>query len=330
MWLAFERGGADRLAARSHPAPSDVASDSNDTGLARSAPPYRVVFERKPLPQRGSCGQNGVAKFTQSVCSKHCTGSLSVISIRDRLSRAVGRLTRSAVDVLFPPRCVRCTVDLAASFPILLCTDCAERLTASGEASCRRCGAWRAASRGDAASCGECQSARLEFDAVMPLGPYRGALREAILTMKRPRGEPLSAAVAGLMAARRGEQIRAFEPDGVVPVPMFWRRRMWRGTNSAELLATEIGRILDVPVVPGLVARTRNTFPQKDLSSRQRFQNVRGAFRVGKGYGLRDARIVVVDDVLTTGATCNEVAKTLKKAGAASVAVVVAGRAGQG
>ena len=104
---------------------------------------------------------------------------------------------------------------------------------------------------------------------------------------------------------------------------------MWRGTNSAELLATEIGRILNIPVVPGLVVRTRNTIPQKDLSSRQRFQNVRGAFRIGKGYGLGEARIVVVDDVLTTGATCGEVAKTLKKAGAAGVGVVVAGRAGQ-
>ncbi|MDD4266780.1 MAG: ComF family protein [Pirellulaceae bacterium] len=252
-----------------------------------------------------------------------------MIRIGDRLSRAVRRLARSAADVLFPPRCVRCAVDLAASWPILLCTECAEQLTASGEASCRRCGAWRAASRGDASSCGECQSARLEFDAVMSLGPYRGALREAILEMKRPQGEPLSAAVAGLLAARRGEQIRSFEPDGIVPVPMFWRRRMWRGTNSAELLATEIGRILNIPVVPGLVVRTRNTIPQKDLSSRQRFQNVRGAFRIGKGYGLGEARIVVVDDVLTTGATCGEVAKTLKKAGAAGVAVVVAGRAGQ-
>lgn len=200
---------------------------------------------------------------------------------------------------------------------------------AGGGASCRRCGAWQPASRGDVASCGECRSARFDFDTVMPLGPYRGALREAVLEMKRPPGEPLSAAVGQLLAARKGDHIRELEPDGLIPVPMFWGRRMWRGTNSAELLAAEIGRILKIPVVSGLLVRMRNTRPQKDLSSGQRFRNVRGAFRVGRGYGLRDARIVVVDDILTTGATCSEVAKTLKKAGAASVAIVVAGRAEQ-
>lgn len=251
-----------------------------------------------------------------------------MIDIRGRFSRALGRLGRSAADLAFPPRCVRCGVDLAAPCSILLCTDCAECLTAGGEASCRRCGSWQPASRGDVVSCGECQTARFDFDAVMPLGPYRGGLREAILEMKRPRGEPLSAAVGRLLALRRGDQIRSFEPDGLVPVPMFWGRRMWRGTNSAELLARETGRVLKTPVFLGLVVRTRNTFPQKDLSSRERLQNVRGAFGIGKGYGLRDARIVVVDDILTTGATCSEVAKTLKKAGAGSVAVVVAGRAG--
>lgn len=250
-----------------------------------------------------------------------------MIGIRGRLFRAMGRLGHFAADLLFPPRCVRCAVDLAAPSSILLCTDCVECLTTGGEANCRGCGAWQPASRGDVASCGECRSAKLAFDAVVPLGPYRSALREAILEMKRPPGEPLSFAIARLLAFRKGEQIRGFEPDGLVPVPMYWGRRMWRGTNSAELLASEIGRILDIPVISGLLRRMRNTIPQKDLSSKERFHNVRGAFRVGRGYGLRDARIVVVDDILTTGATCSEVAKTLKKAGAASVAVVVAGRA---
>jgi len=74
--------------------------------------------------------------------------------------------------------------------------------------------------------------------------------------------------------------------------------------------------------------RKRNTLPQKDLSTKDRFRNVRGAFRLVGGYCIEDARVLVVDDILTTGATCSEVAKTLKKAGAAAVSVMVVGRTG--
>jgi predicted amidophosphoribosyltransferase len=148
--------------------------------------------------------------------------------------------------------------------------------------------------------------------------------------MKHAAGESLSAAVGQLLAARRGGLVNAFDADFALPVPMYWGRRIWRGVNSAEVLAEELGRVIQIPVLSGAIVRSRNTFPQKDLGTSERFRNVRGAFALSRGYGLGDARVLVVDDILTTGATCSEVAKTLKKGGVKAVAAVVVGRASTG
>jgi predicted amidophosphoribosyltransferase len=107
---------------------------------------------------------------------------------------------------------------------------------------------------------------------------------------------------------------------------MFWTRRLRRGTNSPEALAQTLGRQLGVPV-RGLLRRRRNTLPQAPLPPRERFRNVRGAFALRKSGALDGIRILVVDDILTTGATCSEAAGVLKAAGAAWVGVVVVARA---
>ena len=110
---------------------------------------------------------------------------------------------------------------------------------------------------------------------------------------------------------------------------MHWSRRFRRGVNSPEVLADCLGRQLRVPVAAGLLACTRNTLPQKDLSPLDRFRNVRGAFRVRcrQAARLRDSRILLVDDILTTGATCSEAAAVLKCSSATAVAAAVLARA---
>jgi predicted amidophosphoribosyltransferase len=117
------------------------------------------------------------------------------------------------------------------------------------------------------------------------------------------------------------------DPDLVAAVPMHWRRRLLRGTNSPEVLARHLARHLRIPLAVRMLVRGRNTLPQADLTPGERFQNVLGAFRLGAGYDLRGARVVLVDDILTTGATCSEAAKVFKRAGAAMVVAVVAARA---
>jgi len=172
-----------------------------------------------------------------------------------------------------------------------------------------------------------CRSRRLRFDRVVSLGSYTGALRDCVLTMKRPRHESLSAAMGDLLFARQGERLVEAKADAVLPVPMHWLRRIVRRANSPELLAAALAAQLDVPLLHRALRRVRNTRKQGPMLRTGRLQNVRDAFRLQADAQVRGKRMIVVDDVLTTGATCDEVAKVLKRAGAAAVTVAVLARA---
>ncbi|MBN2216312.1 MAG: ComF family protein [Pirellulales bacterium] len=249
------------------------------------------------------------------------------------------RGTRIAfLNLVVPPGCAFCDRDLD---PIdgepLLCETCRESFFSSTWLSCRRCG--RLVDEAPQASpplggrnylpapgCFRCRKARYHFDAVTPLGVYLGELRKAVLRMKHRTGDHLSRALADYWASRQGADWKSVEADVVVPVPMHWTRRLARGTNSPEIMAARISRFLGVPVERAMLVRQRNTQPQADLSPTRRIENVRGAFRLGRGYDIKGARVLLIDDIMTTGATCNEAAKVLKQCGAAVVVAAVAAR----
>jgi len=177
------------------------------------------------------------------------------------------------------------------------------------------------------APCVGCRGRRFHFDTVVPLGVYRDQLRSAVLKMKRPSGEPLACALGQLLVLRRKEKLTQLRPQWVAPVPMHWFRRAMRKTNSPELLAEQIARGLGTAFAPRLLRRRRNTRLQPDLAPGERFHNVRGAFEVGAACDVQGARVLLVDDVLTTGATASEAASVLRRAGADMVAVAVVARA---
>ncbi len=241
--------------------------------------------------------------------------------------RAARGLGTAGLDLLFPPRCACCDADLPSGRDgLLLCVDCRLVLAPDSWPCCRRCGA--GPTEGESPDgCPRCRDARLRFDAVVTLGAYGDELRSVVLRMKRPSGESLAAAMGRLLASRRGRQLADLRPDVIVPVPMYWIRRLGRGTNSPEIVADRVGRSLRVRVSRRCLSRRRNTLPQASLSPRERFRNVRGAFRVRAGYDLRGLGVLLVDDILTTGATCSEAARMLKRAGAARVAAAVVARA---
>jgi ComF family protein len=112
-----------------------------------------------------------------------------------------------------------------------------------------------------------------------------------------------------------------------VPVPLHWTRRLFRGANSPETVAEVLAAKLRAAFEPELVRCRRRTRPQRTLSRADRSANVRGAFTVASDIRLDGARVLLVDDILTTGATCNEIGRALRRAGAASVSVAVLARA---
>jgi predicted amidophosphoribosyltransferase len=144
--------------------------------------------------------------------------------------------------------------------------------------------------------------------------------------MKHFRGHRLAVAVGRVMANRLGERLAELQLDFVVPIPAPWRRRLVQGANSPGILACQVARRLHLPIFPNMLKWRRKAQRQHMLLPAQRFQNVHQALAMSRGYDISGARALVVDDILTTGATANEAARVLRRAGATGVVVCVAAR----
>jgi len=252
-----------------------------------------------------------------------------VPSMMHTVRRRVTGCAEAAVELLFPPSCACCAIDLPGiQRGMSLCDDCAERLCHPNVTMCRRCGSNVHENEDTQDGCRKCRRSAIRFDAVVALGDYSDELRRAVLRIKHPRDAPLARALAGLLYHGRRDALAQLAVDVVVPVPMHWARRALRGANSAETLAVRLSRQLGSPAAPAALRRRRNTKPQGSLPRRERFRNVRGALALSAGYYFNGARVMVVDDIMTTGATLAEAAKVLKTAGAAAVFAVVLARAG--
>jgi ComF family protein len=145
--------------------------------------------------------------------------------------------------------------------------------------------------------------------------------------MKTSHHESLTMAMAKMLAEKVAEALATTRPDFVVPVPMHWWKRLMRGTNGPDLLAETIAARLRVPALPHLLGVRRRIRKQGTLLPGERFDNVRGVFRASSRYNVAAKHILLVDDVMTTGATANEATKTLlRRAGASRVSVAVIAR----
>jgi ComF family protein len=233
----------------------------------------------------------------------------------------IGHWLRAGVDLVFPPTCAACEASLEDSQLGLLCETCRSEL-ADNQPACQRCGV---PALGD--SCRHCAGQRLHFQGVVRLGIYERQLRSAVLHIKRRERQALAMALGALLAREGHEQLAEWKLDAVVPVPMHWSRRLWRGANSPSTIARRLASDLKIPTADHLLVRHRRTAPQAQLSPSKRLANVRGAFRAVPHRDLPGSRLLVVDDIMTTGATVNEAAKELVRAGAEFVAVAVLARA---
>jgi ComF family protein len=236
------------------------------------------------------------------------------------------RLAGPCLDLLFPPRCLGCQCDLADA-AAFLCARCSTAISQPAALRCPHCAAKKPQYSFSPDKCALCAEHDFRYDAVATLGSYQGLLRDLVLRMKYEAEAALALMMADRMWQALGESLAEWAPDLLVPVPMHWWRRMRRGVNSPELLAERLGARLGRPHLPRIVRRRRNTHPQAMLTPAQRIDNMHGAFRVLSRVDVRGARLLLVDDILTTGATASELARILKQAGAASVNVVVVTRA---
>lgn len=232
---------------------------------------------------------------------------------------------RAIGDLLFPPHCYLCGSEVDAG-ELRFCQQCYQGLTASGD-YCPRCARpVPRYTRAGAEGCLLCRTKVLRFQRTMALGVYGGMVRDLVLRMKQARHESLSLAAGNLLSRRIAEVLGANRPDVVAPVPMHWSRRVWRGVNDAELLAESAARHLSIALDVRLLRCRRRTRKQGTLLPAQRRKNVRGAYRVSANADVRGKHVLIVDDVMTTGATANEIARLLRRSGASEVSVAVVAR----
>jgi ComF family protein len=228
------------------------------------------------------------------------------------------------LDALLPPRCFGCGAEIGRGGA--LCAACWSRVPFIAAPLCACCGVPFELPAEPGARCGACLSQPPEFARARAVFVYDQASRSLVLDFKH--GDRTEAAAAfGAWLARAGAELLA-DADLLVPVPLHRWRLFRRRYNQAALLALAVARASGVPSVPDLLVRRRQTAPQGHLSRAGRLRNVAHAFQVrpGRTNLLAGRRIVLVDDVLTTGATATECAAALRRAGAAEVAVLTLAR----
>ncbi len=257
------------------------------------------------------------------------------IGVRERSRRVVAalftqarRLGLGALDMILPPVCMACRLPVERAHG--LCPDCWSRLRPIERPYCERLGIPFGYDIGEGALSAEAIAAPPVFDRARAAVLFEDVARDLVHGLKYHDRTELVRFI-GRMTARAGAEL-ARDADVIVPLPLHRSRLFTRKYNQAALIAFEVGKITGVPVDPAALIRIRATRPQVGLSETEREANVRGAFRVPTAHRavVEGRRVLLVDDVLTTGATASAATRALKRGGATRVDVLTFARVAPG
>lgn len=234
---------------------------------------------------------------------------------------------RELLAVVYPPTCYGCRADTEGGG---FCRTCLDRIRPPGSPMCPICGVPFVSGGPHDHLCGTCLLRRPRFDRARACAVYdahddQSPLRRCLHLYKYQRRAELASPLAELLQRYSPYDLHAY--DGLLPVPLHPERLRWRGFNQAILLVRPLALAAGQVVDPFSLVRVRATPPQVDLTEARRRDNVRHAFAVRDPSKIRGRRILLIDDVMTTGATVDECARVLKRAGARRVDVLVLARA---
>lgn len=219
--------------------------------------------------------------------------------------------------ILFPVRCVSCDKVLDYNrITIGFCRKCFKKIRYAYEPVCKKCG--KVINDSSKEYCLDCQNRTHFFIQSKGVYVYEGNIKKSMYRFKYSNRRCYRYTFSREIIKQQGRWIKSLELDGIVPVPMYKKKKKIRGYNQAELIARQLSCDTGIPLYDDIVYRTRKTIPMKGLSDTQRQKNLKNAFNFSKK-GLQLKRVLVIDDIYTTGATLDSVAKVLQDAGVKEV-----------
>ncbi|HJA93572.1 MAG TPA: ComF family protein [Candidatus Eisenbergiella merdipullorum] len=213
-------------------------------------------------------------------------------------------------DLLFPRRCPVCDRPVRP-FGRDICASCKDALIPVGEPRCLKCG--KQLNEEGAEYCYDCSRRRHMYDRGAALYTY-ACIRQTIYRFKYAGRREYADFLGRMLAENLGGLILSWHPDALIPIPLHPEREKARGYNQAALLAQNLGKRLDIPVLSGYLVRVKNTRPQKELEGAARQNNLKKAFKIVQD-DVKLNTIVIIDDIYTTGSTIDAAALECRRAG---------------
>ncbi len=223
-------------------------------------------------------------------------------------------------------RCHACGRRIQGGGGGLLCPECGQELRSRSGGFCPGCGELYLDESSPPYLCGGCRKSPMPWDGFFFYGPYHGPLGALIREYKFKSRLGLSM-LLGTFLVQAYTRHAPHPPDLIIPIPLHKGRLTHRGYNQSLEPARALARAVSRPLVPKALIRNRPTTPQTRLKARERERNLKGAFTADQKL-VRGKTILLIDDIITTGTTLKESARTLKRAGAAGVDVLVLARTG--
>lgn len=231
-------------------------------------------------------------------------------------------------DVVFPPGCILCGAFMDEHSHPSFCTHCFSQIPFIQSPQCTCCGLPFLDKEGEDHLCGECIASEQFFSVACSLGKYDSVLLEAIHLFKYRGKVTLGKALGRLMTEHEYRNVTIRDYTLIIPVPLHKKRLRERGFNQSLILARELSLCFSIPLDFSLLKRTVHRKPQTMLKKKERLANVKGAFEVKSAEKIKGEKILLVDDVYTTGSTVKECARVLLQNQAAEVAVLTLARTG--
>lgn len=232
-------------------------------------------------------------------------------------------IVESLLSIVFPARCELCQEAVPAYPASGVCAGCRAEIRLIPGPHCVSCGRTL---KTNTRQCSACHGKSFHFDRAFACAPYEGKMKELLHIYKFNGRKYLKYFFAGLLEQFVSIHLKPHAFDALASVPMDKHKKNSRGFNQSELLSAELGSRTGLPDLSAALARKKSPHPQHLMAKAAREQNVKGSFTVKHKPDISMKNILLVDDILTTGQTASECARTMKEAGASSVTVLACAR----